>query len=103
LTDGAPAHFRTGWFVESLLTELWVLMVVRTARPAYRSRPGTLLGYLTLLLTGVTLILPYMPISHALFDFTPLPLNVLAAVLAITAVYLVCTELVKQRLFRSMI
>lgn len=103
LTDGAPAHFRTGWFVESLLTELWVLLVVRTARPAYRSRPGPLLGYLTLLLTGVTLILPYMPISHTLFDFTPLPLNVLAAVLVITAVYLVCTELVKQRLFRSMI
>ena len=99
LTDGAPAHFRTGWFVESLLTELWVLLVVRTARPAWRSRPGTLLWSLTLALTGVAIALPYLPASHALFEFTPLPANVLAAVLAINAGYLVCTEFAKRRLF----
>ena len=103
LTDGAPAHFRTGWFVESLLTELWVLLVVRTARPAWRSRPGTLLWSLTLALTGVAIALPYLPASHALFEFTPLPANVLAAVLAITAGYLVCTEFAKRRLFRTLL
>ncbi len=102
LTDGAPAHFRTGWFVESLLTELWVLLVVRTARPAWRSRPGTLLWRLTLLLTGVTLALPYLPGSGALFEFTPLPGDVLAAVLAITAAYLICTELAKRRFFAGL-
>ena len=102
LTDGAPAHFRTGWFVESLLTELWVLLVVRTARPAWRSRPGTLLWRLTLVLTGVALALPYLPASGALFEFTPLPGGVLAAVLAITAAYLACTELAKRRLFAGL-
>jgi Mg2+-importing ATPase len=102
LTDGAPAHFRTGWFVESLLTELWVLLLMRTARPAWRSRPGQLLWRLTLVLTAVTLALPYLPLSHMLFDFTPLPLAVLAAVLGITALYLIATELAKRRLFRGL-
>ncbi|WP_448509008.1 magnesium-translocating P-type ATPase [Immundisolibacter sp.] len=102
LTDGAPAHFRTGWFVESLLTQLWVLLLMRTARPAWRSRPGQLLWRLTLLLTAVTLALPYLPLSHALFAFTPLPLTVLAAVLGITALYLIATELAKRRLFRGL-
>ena len=36
----APPLFRTGWFVESLLTELLVALVVRTRRPFFRSRPG---------------------------------------------------------------
>ena len=36
----APELFRTGWFVESLLTELVIALVVRTRRPFFRSRPG---------------------------------------------------------------
>ena len=35
-----PEIFRTGWFVESLLTELVIALVVRTRRPFWRSRPG---------------------------------------------------------------
>ena len=38
-----PETFRTGWFVESLLTELVIALVVRTRRPFFRSRPGRLL------------------------------------------------------------
>jgi hypothetical protein len=36
--------FRTGWFVESLLTELGVALVMRTRRRWYRSRPGVFAG-----------------------------------------------------------
>ena len=43
----APELFRTGWFVESLLTELVIALVVRTRRPFFRSRPGTLLLWST--------------------------------------------------------
>lgn len=100
MTEGAPKAFRTGWFIESLLTELWVLLVVRTVRPAYRSRPGALLWNLTLLLTGITLLLPYLPFSDTLFDFTPLPASVLFALLMITAAYLVVTEIAKRRFLR---
>src|SRR3954453_11453158 len=33
------AEFRTGWFVESLATQTLVVFVIRTRRPAWRSRP----------------------------------------------------------------
>ena len=43
LFHASPEEFRTGWFIESLLTELVIALVVRTRRVFFRSRPGTLL------------------------------------------------------------
>src|SRR5689334_10472734 len=37
--QASAALFQTGWFVESLLTELAVALVMRTRRPFFRSRP----------------------------------------------------------------
>jgi hypothetical protein len=44
---------KTGWFVESLLTELAVAMVVRTRGPFFRSRPGKVLLWTTIALIAV--------------------------------------------------
>ena len=64
-------QFRTAWFVESLLTELVSMLVVRTRRPFYRSRPGTWLTAGTLVTAGVALWLPYSPLAQAM-EFVPL-------------------------------
>lgn len=92
--------FRTGWFVESLLTELVIALVVRTRRPWFRSRPGRLLLVSSTVLMAVTLVVPYVPMTAAL-GFVPLPLGVLAAVVAITALYVEATELVKRWFYRQ--
>ena len=63
------------WFVESLLTELVIALVVRTRRPFFRSRPGRLLLASTAALVAVALILPYVP-AASLFGFVPLPAGV---------------------------
>ncbi len=34
-----PETFRTVWFIESLLTELVIALVMRTRRPFFRSQP----------------------------------------------------------------
>ncbi|MGB2943338.1 MAG: cation transporting ATPase C-terminal domain-containing protein [Candidatus Macondimonas sp.] len=99
LTDGSPPHFRTGWFVESLLTELLVVLVVRTRLPCYRSRPGSLLLGLTAILVAVALGLPYLP-GVAVFDFVPLPGPVMAAILGNVGLYLLATEMAKRRFYR---
>ncbi|MES1993249.1 MAG: magnesium-translocating P-type ATPase [Pseudomonadota bacterium] len=99
LTDGSPLHFRTGWFVESLLTQLLVVLVVRTRLPCYRSRPGSLLLGLTAILVAVALGLPYLP-GVAVFDFVPLPGRVMAAIVAIVGLYLLATEMAKRRFYR---
>jgi Mg2+-importing ATPase len=91
----SPELFRTGWFVESLLTELVIALVVRTRRPFFRSRPGTLLLASTLVLVVVAVALPYVPYASVL-GFVPLPGTVLATLAAITALYVVGTELLKR-------
>ncbi|HVO70831.1 MAG TPA: magnesium-translocating P-type ATPase [Aggregatilineaceae bacterium] len=94
VTHSTSAQFQTGWFVESLLTEVVVLLVLRTRRLCFRSKPGTLLWVSSLGVAVIALIIPYLPFSAAL-GFVPLPLSVMALLLLITALYVVATEVAK--------
>ncbi|MFO0689164.1 MAG: magnesium-translocating P-type ATPase [Myxococcota bacterium] len=96
LARGSVEVFRTGWFVESLLTELAIVLVVRTKQPLLRSRPGRLLMGTTVAVAGGTLLIPWLP-GSALFDFVPLPAPVLAAILGITLAYVAASEWTKRR------
>ncbi len=93
------ALFQTGWFVESLLTELFVALVVRTRRPLYASRPGRTLLWLTGGVAAVALLIPYLP-GASWLGFVPMPWPVLGALVAITALYVVLTEFLKRWFFR---
>ncbi|MEO8257308.1 MAG: magnesium-translocating P-type ATPase [Acidobacteriota bacterium] len=97
-----PDLFRTGWFVESLLTELVIALVVRTRRPFYRSRPGRVLLWSTALLMALTFALPYLPLI-GVFGFVPLPGLLFVTVTAITALYVVATEMTKSRFYRHVV
>jgi Mg2+-importing ATPase len=92
-------EFQTGWFVESLMTELFIVLVIRTRGRFYRSRPGTLLLAATALVACATILLPYTRLG-ALFGFVPLPLGFVLLLLGITGAYLVASELVKGWFFR---
>jgi Mg2+-importing ATPase len=63
LFAASPLLFRTGWFTESLMTELVIALVVRTRRPFFRSQPGTILLVLTIGVFVVTVLLPYLPFT----------------------------------------
>lgn len=91
----APPMFRTAWFIESLLTELMVALVVRTRRFSIKSKPGK---YLVITTVGVMLLafsIPYLPFSH-IFSFVPLPLWLMAALIGISAAYVVSVEVTKK-------
>jgi Mg2+-importing ATPase len=94
-----PAIFRTTWFVESLLTELVVALVIRTRRPFYRSRPGTLLLTSTIGVIVLAVAIPYLPFADV-FGFVPLPRALVATVVIITAAYVAATELQKRWFYR---
>lgn len=94
-----PALFRTAWFVESLLTELVIALVVRTRRPFFRSRPGTLLMASTLILVPLALAIPFVP-GAGIVGFTPLPAGVLGSIVGITLLYVLATEIAKARFYR---
>jgi Mg2+-importing ATPase len=92
-------QFRTGWFLESVVTELLIMLVIRTRLPFFRSRPSTSLIIGILIVAGATLALPYSPLNKPL-GFTPLPLSVILALMGITILYIIATESVKRVFFR---
>ena len=96
----APELFRTGWFVESLLTELVIALVVRTRRPFFRSRPGALLLVSTLVLVVVTFAIPFLPFA-SLLGFVPLSPVLLATIAVVTLAYVAATELTKGWFYRA--
>ena len=98
LFHASPEVFRTGWFVESLLTELVVALVVRTRRPFYRSRPGTLLLVSSVIVIGVTIALPYLPFS-SVFGLIPLPAPLVLAMIGLTVLYVLATEVAKRHFY----
>ena len=91
------ARFQTAWFIESLMTELFIVMVIRTRRPFLKSKPGRVLLAATLLVAGASMILPYTALG-AMFGLVPLPAIYLIALTGITIAYLLASEAVKRRL-----
>ena len=99
LVAGAAAEvFQTGWFVESLVTELAIVLVVRTRRAFWRSRASALLSWLTLGVAVVAFAIPYLP-GAGWFGFVALPLPVVGGLIAITGAYLAASETVKHWFF----
>jgi len=92
--------FQTAWFVESLLTELVILLIVRTRRPFFRSRPGRWLWVSTVAVAVVAFALPYLPGATDAFGFTPLPVTLLLVLAGITLAYAVANEVLKGYFFR---
>jgi len=93
-------RFRTAWFVESLLTELAVALLVRTRMPAWRSRPGTALLISTVLVAAFAPLLPVLPLGR-LFALEPLPIALVAALVGITLGYVVAVEVAKHFFWRT--
>jgi Mg2+-importing ATPase len=100
--NATPELFRTGWFVESLMTELAIILVIRTYRPFYRSRPGHLLWISIAAMMGLTVLLPYLP-GFRLFDFVPLPLPLLAVLIMITLLYAGASEIGKRIIYCALV
>ncbi|VTU30986.1 Magnesium-transporting ATPase, P-type 1 [Variovorax sp. PBL-H6] len=99
LFEARPEEFRTGWFIESLLTELVVALVVRTRGPFWRSRPGHLLLASTAAVTVLALALPYLPFVSVL-GFVPLPASLVLAMIVLTLAYVAAVEVAKRFFYR---
>lgn len=95
------ATFHTAWFMISLLTELAVVLVLRTHRPAFQSSPSHLLLLSTLIVVAATLAIPFLGTLSAAFGFVPLSALQLGTVAAIVLGYILATEVAKTRFFGS--
>ncbi|HYA91203.1 MAG TPA: magnesium-translocating P-type ATPase [Thermodesulfobacteriota bacterium] len=96
-----PNSFRTGWFLESVISASVIVLVIRTRRPFYQSRPGKYLLTATLLIAGVTLIFPFSPLGF-LLKFRPLPAPFFIALGAIVVLYIAAAEMAKRLFYKKM-
>ncbi|WP_276372660.1 magnesium-translocating P-type ATPase [Chryseolinea sp. H1M3-3] len=94
--------FRTGWFLESVLTEILILLVIRTQRPVFKSHPGKFLIVASCFTAAIVIILPYTSLSNPL-GFVPIPLPVLIGMASIALIYVLATDITKRMFFRSTI
>jgi len=91
--------FRTAWFVESVLSELFILLVIRTRRAFFRSRIGTALLWASVGVAIITLALPYSRLAGSL-GFAPVSPQLLGVLTGIVAFYVITSELTKRAVLR---
>ncbi len=95
------ALFQTGWFIESLATEILVVFVIRTAKtPFYKSRPSLWLTIASLGIVGVGTLLPFTTFAKALGFVQPPPLFFIILII-LTATYLLLVEKIKSAFLKK--
>jgi len=92
--------FQTGWFIESILTELFILFIIRTHKNFFKSKPGGYLFILSALGLIITLALPYIPFAKDI-GLIPLPISNLMAMLLIVLAYILTADLLKVWFFKK--
>ena len=100
--DATEALFQTGWFVESLCTQVLVIFVIRTRGNPWRSRPHPMLTATSLAIVALAMLLPLTPLGGA-FGFTPLPAGFYAALAVMVLAYLAVVMAVRRWVERPMV
>jgi Mg2+-importing ATPase len=99
LLNALPEQFRTGWFLESVVSASLVVLIVRTRQSILYSKPGKYLLTATLATIGVTILIPWTPLG-TLLGFQPLPLRFVLSVAAIVVCYVTTAEVVKRAFYQ---
>jgi Mg2+-importing ATPase len=91
--------FQTGWFVESVISAILIVLVVRTKLSFLKSLPGKYLSIATALVFLVVLVIPVTPMA-AWFGFVKLPLVFYGLMILVISAYLFSAEFAKRLFYR---
>jgi Mg2+-importing ATPase len=95
----SPGVLQTNWFIASVITELLLLVSIRSLLPIEKAGwPAPIVVILSAVAIVITLALPLIPWTAAFFEFARPTLAHLGLILSIALLYLVTTELVKRPL-----
>jgi len=95
LSGAGEALFQTGWFIETITTQVLVVFAIRTRRPIFRSRPHVFLVAMALAIVVVAIALPLLPVGRWLGFVAPPPLF-FAFLAGTTLAYLAIVEITKH-------
>lgn len=88
-------EFRTGWFIESVVSATLIVLVIRTFRPFFTSLPSKYLLFTVLAVIILTLLLPFTP-AAVLLGFTVIPNKIYLYIGLIVACYIISVEMAKK-------
>lgn len=95
------AGFQTSWFIESVMTELVILFIIRTRRSFIKSKPGKLLVIISLIAMVATILLTLPPLGP-LLSFSFPHKKQLIAIIIILLLYVITGDLLKVYFFKKM-
>ena len=96
------AQFRTGWFMESLATQILVIFIIRTQySPFVASKPSLKLFLSAMICLFIGWLLPYLPFAHRI-GFQVLSFHVIGYIISLTITYLICAEMVKRFIYNKL-
>jgi Mg2+-importing ATPase len=99
--NASVEQFRAGWFIESIASAALIVLVVRTRRPFFKSRPSKLLVIATLAVVIVAALIPYLPFA-TLLGFQPMPGHFYPIIAVIILGYVAAAEATKALFYRRM-
>ena len=100
LVHATDIQFRTGWFVESVVSASIIVLVIRTRKPFYKSKPAKYLTISVLFIVVIAALLPYTPLAPIL-GFQPLQAWILLVIAGIVALYVLTAEIAKKIFYRA--
>jgi Mg2+-importing ATPase len=98
--NATVAQFRTGWFIESIVSASLIVLVVRSRRPFFKSRPSKMLALATAGIVLITALTPQLPFAGAL-GFQPMPAYFYPIIALIIVAYITAAELAKGLFYRT--
>jgi Mg2+-importing ATPase len=99
ILKAGPSEFRTGWFIESVVSASLIVLVMRTRRPFFKSRPSPYLLIATILVVAAALLFPATPLGR-IFGFTSIPFLFFAMLGGIVILYVISAEAAKGFFYR---
>ncbi len=99
--QSGPAILQTNWFIASVLTEILLLMSLRSMLPIEKAgRPASLLIWLSAAAFIITILLPIIPVTAEFFEFAPPTMAHLGLIIGIAIVYVIVSEIAKRILVK---
>ncbi len=92
-------QFRTGWFIESVVSATLIVLIIRTQQSFFRSKPSKYLLFATVSVVIATVLLPFTALGK-LFGFVPVSLTFLLLAAIIVGLYVLSAELAKRFFYK---
>jgi Mg2+-importing ATPase len=92
-------QFRTGWFIESIVSAALIVLVVRSRRPFFQSRPSKLLLAATIAVVVIAVITPHLPLV-SVFGLKAMPSHFYPLIALVVLAYIGTAEITKRAFYR---